>query len=522
IIQSSETARVKSQVSGYQIAKGLREIADSYGLIRSFRTYLDIANQSHPGFSILRRELHSSGISIVDCPSTSRKDVADKAMIVDMLTLAMDESPPSTILVATGDQDLAYALAVLRLRRFKIVLVHPTHTKECLLMQSDDSIDWHRRVLGMDSGGNDGPPSSSSSSSSSSPSNHSSDLSYATHPITNGFEHSAGQGDPSSNSGGVSTCHFTSVQQRTQGLNAASESLIGSPRRPGDADTPSTSKRARSGTLSTSMGSFFPPPPNFPLDPSPAQRLGSSEPTPALEEKAETSPNSSRSSEGFTIVGRSSLDENATASALLVPSPSSPSTSSKPVRPPTPPPPLMTSHPSTTPIGMTAIVTTPTQAPKTNTSSKAEPTRVNSPPKPVLPATPRTAVLPNGPTSIPVTTSKSQPTPTATTSSSNMPTKPSTISRTPLGNAATSPARAVPTIHRPLVKCLQLLRQNQLVWVEQSQVASKIIKLNPKVYKDAGVNKWGKYALKAINDGIILKKGDSISLRTEWVYAAVG
>lgn len=76
-----ETARVKSQISGYEIAKGLRQIANTFGSLRSFRVYLDVACQSHPGFAPLRKELHSSGVSILDCPSSSRKDVADKAMI---------------------------------------------------------------------------------------------------------------------------------------------------------------------------------------------------------------------------------------------------------------------------------------------------------------------------------------------------------------------------------------------------------------------------------------------------------
>jgi hypothetical protein len=78
----AETAQVKSRASGYRVTKALRDIAHSYGFVRSFRAYLDVARQSDPGdFLTLRREIHCSGVSIVDCPSVSRKDVADKAMI---------------------------------------------------------------------------------------------------------------------------------------------------------------------------------------------------------------------------------------------------------------------------------------------------------------------------------------------------------------------------------------------------------------------------------------------------------
>ncbi|KAJ3572498.1 hypothetical protein NP233_g3050 [Leucocoprinus birnbaumii] len=328
-----ETTPLQSDISGFQIARRLREIANSYGLVRSFRTYLDVTKQQNPNFSKLKRELYSSGISIIDCPGTSRKDVVDKTMIVDMLTLAMDESPPSTILVATGDQDISYALAILRLRRFKVILVYPTGIHECLVMQSDQSTNWDSEVLGRDTDREE-HRGRSSSSSSSSPSRRSvgSYISYASAPPVNGLQSSVA---PRAPMGGYSKSLNTSISQakiprhhRTR--SSARSSIIDelspfnspshspspsrpqSPRSPkslsGNHDSIPTSltqahgadnlkPRARSSTISG--GFFFPPPPTFPLDPPPRDTM-----TLAPKTEPEASATSTPSSSGFAIIDR--------------------------------------------------------------------------------------------------------------------------------------------------------------------------------------------------------------------------
>jgi hypothetical protein len=81
----------------------------------------------------LRSELQSSGVSLTDCPHNGHKDAADKMMMIDMLTFAIDNPPPATVVLISGDKDFVYALSTLRNRRFNIVLVVPNEGASILL-----------------------------------------------------------------------------------------------------------------------------------------------------------------------------------------------------------------------------------------------------------------------------------------------------------------------------------------------------------------------------------------------------
>jgi hypothetical protein len=80
-----------------------------------------------------------------------------------------------------------------------------------------------------------------------------------------------------------------------------------------------------------------------------------------------------------------------------------------------------------------------------------------------------------------------------------------------------TPPRVLPVIYHPLVKRLQAHRRAGVTWPNQSQIASEVIKINPRVYAAANVARWGKYALKAVQDQVIMMEGDDILLREEWV-----
>ena len=64
----------------------IRCIAHQYGVIKIFKAYLEISEQSSPKTLALRSELQSCGVSLTDCPHNGRKDVADK-MILGMCTM---------------------------------------------------------------------------------------------------------------------------------------------------------------------------------------------------------------------------------------------------------------------------------------------------------------------------------------------------------------------------------------------------------------------------------------------------
>ncbi|KAG6813357.1 hypothetical protein H0H92_011905, partial [Tricholoma furcatifolium] len=99
----------------------------------------------------LRSELQSSGVSLIDCPHNGRKDVADKMMldllakasIVDMLAYAIDNPAPSTIILISGDRDFAYAVSVLRLRRYRVMIISLPTVHTSLRMQASTFVDWN-------------------------------------------------------------------------------------------------------------------------------------------------------------------------------------------------------------------------------------------------------------------------------------------------------------------------------------------------------------------------------------------
>ena len=67
--------------------------------------------------------------------------VSDFASKVDMLAFALDNSPPATVFLITGDRDYAYAMSTLRLRDYKVILITP-NTTACLEAQASAVVDW--------------------------------------------------------------------------------------------------------------------------------------------------------------------------------------------------------------------------------------------------------------------------------------------------------------------------------------------------------------------------------------------
>lgn len=65
-----------------------------------------------------------------------------------MLTYALDTPAPATIVLISGDRDFVYAVSVLRLRRYRVVLVAPQQTHNSLRSQATAVLDWSTDVLG--------------------------------------------------------------------------------------------------------------------------------------------------------------------------------------------------------------------------------------------------------------------------------------------------------------------------------------------------------------------------------------
>ncbi|GBE82453.1 hypothetical protein SCP_0408370 [Sparassis crispa] len=143
-----ENCSPPSTAPGYDIMNNIREIAHRFGSVKQFKAYLELSEQSSPKSMNLRSELQSCGVSLTDCPHNGRKEVADKMMMVDMLTYAIDTPAPATLLLITGDRDFVYAVSVLRLRRYRVVLVAPNATHASLKSQASEVLDWDCDILG--------------------------------------------------------------------------------------------------------------------------------------------------------------------------------------------------------------------------------------------------------------------------------------------------------------------------------------------------------------------------------------
>ncbi|PWN33376.1 uncharacterized protein FA14DRAFT_61589 [Meira miltonrushii] len=146
-----------SGASGQEVATKIRRAAQSagpdrnkIGMITSFKAYLEVA-EGGAGQIQLRSELQGSGVSLIDTPKSGRKDVADKMMIADLLSYAIDRRPPALIVLLSGDRDFAYPLGILRNRGYDILLITPPIGASPILEASATyKLRWRQDVLGIE------------------------------------------------------------------------------------------------------------------------------------------------------------------------------------------------------------------------------------------------------------------------------------------------------------------------------------------------------------------------------------
>ncbi|KII85144.1 hypothetical protein PLICRDRAFT_333488 [Plicaturopsis crispa FD-325 SS-3] len=150
-----ENCHPASNVSGHLVAANILKIARTEGIVTTFKAYLEIPQQSSGRGAILRSELQCSGVSLTDTPHNGSKDVADKMMLgrasplVDMLAFAIDNPPPATIILISGDRDFAYAASILRMRLYKVILIIPNDEVHISLKcQASSIFEWKAHILG--------------------------------------------------------------------------------------------------------------------------------------------------------------------------------------------------------------------------------------------------------------------------------------------------------------------------------------------------------------------------------------
>ncbi|EPT05869.1 hypothetical protein FOMPIDRAFT_1021065 [Fomitopsis schrenkii] len=142
-----ENCAVPTNVSGSIIANNVRRIAHRYGSVKTFKAYMELPEQSSPKSYALRSELQLCGVSLIDCPHNGGKDVADKMMIVDMMAYAIDTQAPATIILISGDRDFVYAVSVLCLRQYRLVVLAPHAAHASLKAQASVVYHWPADVM---------------------------------------------------------------------------------------------------------------------------------------------------------------------------------------------------------------------------------------------------------------------------------------------------------------------------------------------------------------------------------------
>ncbi|EST06471.1 NYN domain, limkain-b1-type [Kalmanozyma brasiliensis GHG001] len=141
--------------SGRSVALAVRTAIQglNVGPIVSFKAYLELSSETQAPNAAqvqLRSELQGCGVSLIDTPKSGRKDVADKMMITDCLSFAIDQAAPATVVLISGDRDFAYPLGILRNRGYNVVLVTPPIGAPPILEASANVVmSWRQDVLGV-------------------------------------------------------------------------------------------------------------------------------------------------------------------------------------------------------------------------------------------------------------------------------------------------------------------------------------------------------------------------------------
>ncbi|KZT29332.1 DUF537-domain-containing protein, partial [Neolentinus lepideus HHB14362 ss-1] len=137
-----ENCQPSSGVDACALTENIRRIAHRFGQVTSFKAYIDLALLSRNARpAAFRAQLQASGVLLIDTPHHNKKEVADKVMIVDMMAFALENQPPATVILITGDSDFAYLVSVLRFRLYRVVLITP-RTLSTVKTLACVTLDW--------------------------------------------------------------------------------------------------------------------------------------------------------------------------------------------------------------------------------------------------------------------------------------------------------------------------------------------------------------------------------------------
>ena len=128
----------------------IRKKVEKFGVLKSFNIVGELEYLSAEE----TQDLQFSGCSVINTPHLKKEEVADKAIIANILLFALDHPHPASIIVITGDADFAFVLTKLKDRGYRTVLVYTNSVKEdsrkgeLLLNSSSERLSWELDILG--------------------------------------------------------------------------------------------------------------------------------------------------------------------------------------------------------------------------------------------------------------------------------------------------------------------------------------------------------------------------------------
>ncbi|KAG6710518.1 hypothetical protein I3843_05G006400 [Carya illinoinensis] len=125
ILWDIENCCVPSDVRPEDVASNIRMALRVHPVIKGSVMMFSAYGDFNAFPKRVREGCQRTGVKLIDVPN-GRKDAADKAILVDMFLFALDNPPPSTIMLISGDIDFSPALHILGQRGYTVILVIPS------------------------------------------------------------------------------------------------------------------------------------------------------------------------------------------------------------------------------------------------------------------------------------------------------------------------------------------------------------------------------------------------------------
>ncbi|KAK9056660.1 hypothetical protein SSX86_024022 [Deinandra increscens subsp. villosa] len=141
ILWDMENCPVPSDIRPEDVAGNIRMALRIHPIINGAVTMFSAYGDFNGFPRRLREGCQRTGVKLIDVPN-GRKDAADKAILVDMFLFALDNPPPSSIMLISGDVDFSPALHILGQRGYTIILVIPSGVNVSSALSNAGSFVW--------------------------------------------------------------------------------------------------------------------------------------------------------------------------------------------------------------------------------------------------------------------------------------------------------------------------------------------------------------------------------------------